>query len=610
MQIVYHYLRLRQHFSDRPEGEALEITLSELAEIFCCTVRNVKKILKQFLEQGWIEWLPGRGRGRGSRLVFVRSVEQIVVPLAKAHIRRGDLERAMQLLHESPLSASGRERFFNWLSGQFGFRSQTVEQRTLDTLRMSFYRTIPFLDPAFVNRRTESHMVRQIFDTLIRYDEKQNTYKPHVAHYWETNEDGTSWTFYLRKGVLFHHGRELTAHDVIWTLQRVADPRTKSPYRWMMQDVVRMTALRDTVLQIELRRPNRLLPAYLASDRLSIVPWDVVQQKGEAYSRLPVGSGPFRLVTNDEQMFVLEAFPNYFLGRAHLDRVEIWVVPQFDKRSEEFFAAAKEVHFQTAWNMPKPLGRWQELKQVERGAAYLAFNLNRQGPQQIPAFRQALDRILSRRQMIAELGWNRYGRAFSFFPEVAGLESAAAEGSSAEKRAVVMQSGYCGECLKLYTYAGAGNENNAEWVQRHLAECGVVVEVTVVPVEELKKPDVLRQADLVLAGEVFDEQWILGMVEFFRSDHSFVRQLWSPALREQIDRELDQLMMEQSGECQQRRLRAIELLLGQHSALLYLYHTRQHSVYNSALAGVSLNALGQANYKDIWFKQEHAAGAD
>lgn len=34
MQIVYHYLRLRQHFADRPEGEALEITLSELAEIF------------------------------------------------------------------------------------------------------------------------------------------------------------------------------------------------------------------------------------------------------------------------------------------------------------------------------------------------------------------------------------------------------------------------------------------------------------------------------------------------------------------------------------------------------------------------------------------------
>ncbi|MED1822156.1 hypothetical protein [Brevibacillus agri] len=190
------------------------------------------------------------------------------------------------------------------------------------------------------------------------------------------------------------------------------------------------------------------------------------------------------------------------------------------------------------------------------------------------------------------------------------MEPALAEQSCEKKRTAVMQSGYRGECLKLFTYEGAGNENNAEWVQRHLAECGVDVEVTVVPIEELKKPDVLRQADLVLAGEVFDEQWILGMVEFFRSDISFVRQLWSPALREQIDRELEQLMEEQSGECQQRRLRDIEQLLEQQSALLYLYHTRQHSVYNSALAGVSLNALGQANYKDIWFKQEHAAGTD
>ncbi|MBU8715725.1 SgrR family transcriptional regulator [Brevibacillus parabrevis] len=607
MQIVYHYLRLRQHFANRQEGEAQAITLHELAEILCCTERNVKKIIKQLVEQGWIEWTPGRGRGIGSQLVFLRSVEQIVMPLAKAQIEQGDLERAMQLLQESRLPAGGRERFFDWLSGQFGFHSQIVEERTLDTLRMSFYRTIPRLDPAFVNRRTESHMVRQIFDTLISYDAKEHAYKPRLAHHWETNAAGTEWTFYLRKGVLFHHGRELTAQDVVRTLERVADPQTGSPYRWMLEDVERMAALGANVLHIRLRRPNRLLPACLASDRLSIVPVDMVQQKGEEFSRLPVGSGPFRLVTNDEQQFVLEAFPAYFQGRAHLDRVEIWVVPQFDKRSEKFFATEKEVHFQTAWSMPKPLGSWQELKQVERGATYLAFNLNRQGPQQNRTFRQAVDSILSRKQMIAELKGNRYGRAYSFFPEVPGIEPALAAGSREEKQAAVKDSGYRGERLKLYTYEGAGNENNVEWVQQQLMEYGVHVDVTIVPIETLKKPEVLLQADLVLAGEVFDEQWILGMVEFFRSDISFARNLWNPALRERIDRELELLAEEQGEEGQQRRLRRIEMLLAERCALLFLYHTRQHSVYHSALAGVSLNALGQANYKDIWFKQAHIA---
>lgn len=103
MQIAYHYLRLRQHFANVLEGEQQEVTLPDLAAIFCC---------------------------------------------------------------------KARERFFAWLSGQFGFLEEEGEQRTLDTLRMSFYRPIPALDPAFVGRRTESHMVKQIFDTVVRYDEK------------------------------------------------------------------------------------------------------------------------------------------------------------------------------------------------------------------------------------------------------------------------------------------------------------------------------------------------------------------------------------------------------------------------------------------------------
>ncbi|KZE48362.1 hypothetical protein AV540_17335 [Brevibacillus parabrevis] len=96
---------------------------------------------------------------------------------------------------------------------------------------------------------------------------------------------------------------------------------------------------------------------------------------------------------------------------------------------------------------------------------------------------------------------------------------------------------------------------------------GVHVDVTIVPIETLKKPEVLLQADLVLAEE-------------------------------------------QGEEGQQRRLRRIEMLLTEKCALLFLYHTRQHSVYHSALAGVSLNALGQANCKDIWFKQAHVAAAE
>ncbi|MGG1660476.1 ABC transporter substrate-binding protein [Brevibacillus sp. NRS-1366] len=507
----------------------------------------------------------------------------------------------MQVLNDSAIPPRARERFFDWLSGQFGFRTEEDEERTLETLRMSFYRTIPALDPAFVGRRTESHMVKQIFDTLIRYDEEKDTFLPHLAHHWESNETGSEWTFYLRKGVLFHHGRELTAHDVVWTLERIADPKTGSPYHWMLQDVERITALRETTVKIELRRPNHLLLSFLASDRMSIVPGEVVAQKGAAFSRMPVGSGPFRLVTNDEQMFILEATPNYFLGRAHLDRVEIWVVPQKDLR-EDFFSKEGEVHFQTFWKTQAPPDKWQELERLERGSAYLAFNLNRTGPQQHKAFRQAMDRFLDREKMIADLGGNRYVPASGFLPDEKDAAVDFAEVSRPKAQDGLEKSAYQGERLKLFTYEGAGNENNVEWLRRHFAEYGLLLEVTVVPIEELKKPEILLQSHMVLSGEVFDEQWVLGLMELYKSDASFLRMTWSPAFRERIDQELDLVMLEQDGECQRKRLREVEKLLREQHALLFLFHSQQQSAYHSALEGVSLNALGLVEYKNIWFK--------
>ncbi|QRG68090.1 SgrR family transcriptional regulator [Brevibacillus choshinensis] len=605
MQIAYHYLRLRQHFAHVAEGVTQEVSLPELADIFCCTVRNAKMVVKQLVEQKWLEWIPGRGRGHVSQIIFVKTKEQIVIPIAQAYVRQGDLEKAMLLLNEWSVSGKMREGFFDWLSGQFGFRTEEGEgeTRARDTLRMSFYRTIPALDPAFVGRVTESHMVKQIFDTLIRYDEKRGAFHPHLAHHWETNADGTEWTFYLRKGVLFHHGRELTADDVVWTLKRLADPLTGSPYLWMLEDVEELSAVRDTIVKIRLRRPNRMLLSILASDRLSIVPGDMVQQKGERFAREPVGSGPFCLVENSEQMFILDAFPSYFLGRAHLDRVEIWIVPENKRTQEVIPSIAGEVHvLQPMLDVKGRREEWQEFQQMEKGCKYLAFNLNRSGPSQNPAFREAIHRLVDREKMIREVAGRRYIPANGFILDWQEHGYDASPVDPRDAQALLAACGYRGEALVLYTYKGAGNEQDAAWLQQHLRELGVAVELFIVPIEELGKPQTLSEADMILAGEVFDDQLLLGMMEMYKSSRGFIRLLWDKQLREEIDQEMDKLMLEGDPARQKKCLIRAEELLKERSALLFLFHSLQQSAYHSALAGVSLNALGFVDYRDIWFK--------
>ncbi len=65
-----------------------------------------------------------------------------------------------------------------------------------------------------------------MFDNLIRHDPRDSgkTIIPDLAHSWEIAKDGKSYTFFLRKGVQFHDGAELTADDVKATFDRIRNP--------------------------------------------------------------------------------------------------------------------------------------------------------------------------------------------------------------------------------------------------------------------------------------------------------------------------------------------------------------------------------------------------
>src|SRR5262245_24382864 len=66
------------------------------------------------------------------------------------------------------------------------------------------------LDPAFLTDIYGRAVASQIFDGLVQFDPHLNPV-PAIAEFWEASRDGRTWTFYLRRGVRFHHGREVTA---------------------------------------------------------------------------------------------------------------------------------------------------------------------------------------------------------------------------------------------------------------------------------------------------------------------------------------------------------------------------------------------------------------
>ena len=112
---------------------------------------------------------------------------------------------------------------------------------------------------------------------------------PDVAKSWEISPDGKEYTFSLREGVKFHHGKELDSGDVKYSMERVMNPATRAPrafaYRW----VDSVSAIDKYHLKIKLKEPFGPFLTTLTIQNCPIIPadWEPTPTKPAP------GTGPF-----------------------------------------------------------------------------------------------------------------------------------------------------------------------------------------------------------------------------------------------------------------------------------------------------------------------------
>ena len=175
----------------------------------------------------------------------------------------------------------------------------------------------------------------------ITYDGKNVRFEPDLATSWDI-KDETIHTFQFHQGVTFHNGDELTAEAVKWSLERVANPATKSPHAWKLEAVETLEVLDKYTLRMSLKHPDPFLPVALtgATGRAgTIVSKSAIEATGEAYGHKPVGTGPFKFVEwIDNSHITLERNPNYFESDAsgaklpYLDRIHIKIISEDSSR--------------------------------------------------------------------------------------------------------------------------------------------------------------------------------------------------------------------------------------------------------------------------------------
>lgn len=209
------------------------------------------------------------------------------------------------------------------------------------------------LDPARVGDIYSRSVSQQIFDGLVQFDQTL-TVTPALAQHWKASRDGLVWTFTLRRGVKFHHGREVTAEDVVYSLTRLASPKIRSAAADLFLNVkgapefragqaasiAGLSAVDRYTVQVSLSEALVPFVSVLAVGHAKIVPREIVETMGdEAFGTAPVGTGPFKFVAWDRgRRIVLAGNPDYFDGAPKLSRLVYRVFPgaPLDAVYEEF----------------------------------------------------------------------------------------------------------------------------------------------------------------------------------------------------------------------------------------------------------------------------------
>src|SRR5207244_4509854 len=128
----------------------------------------------------------------------------------------------------------------------------------------------PGLDPAHTSTGDGYMLTQAIFSNLTRIDESLEA-KPQLAKAWDANAQSTVWTFHLHQGVKFHHGRELTADDVVFSIDRILDPKTASRGAKALGPIKKVVAKDRYTVVFELTGAYADLPLQLGTTYARIV---------------------------------------------------------------------------------------------------------------------------------------------------------------------------------------------------------------------------------------------------------------------------------------------------------------------------------------------------
>ncbi|MBI4537868.1 MAG: ABC transporter substrate-binding protein [candidate division NC10 bacterium] len=232
-------------------------------------------------------------------------------------------------------------------------QSPTAQVTPREELRVALgYLGTEALDPIRGPNNNGTYL-RMMFDPLVGIDYKgaKLSKETGLAKDWKTSADGLTYTFLLHQGVKFQDGTEVTAEDVKFSLERLADPQNLTTVGKIISNGIAKVAVLDKYqVQVALKQPMPT-PLYRLSPLLDtsglVTSKSHFEKVGAAgFAEKPRGSGPYKFVRRQAGSFITfeQAAPTHWaIGAPRFKRVTFRLVS--DENSRIAMLKAGDVDF-------------------------------------------------------------------------------------------------------------------------------------------------------------------------------------------------------------------------------------------------------------------------
>ena len=356
------------------------------------------------------------------------------------------------------------------------------------------------LNPILASDSASGDITGWVVNGLIKYDPGL-TLVPDLAEKFEAAPDCKKVTFFLRKGVKWHDGIEVTADDVLFTYQKIIDPKTATPYSGDFTEVSQVVV--NNPYQVTVTYKNAFAPG-LASWGMGVIPKHLLEGKDlqtDPFNQQPIGTGPYKFKQwKPGESIVLESNPDYFEGAPDIKTYIFRVIPDSATMFNELRSGGLDsmgltpIQFQKQTDSPQFSKHFNKYQYPGSSYTYMGYNLSN------PLFsnknvRTAITYAINRQEIIEGvlLGYGKiatgpfFPESWAYNPEVKPLpydpEKAKklllAEGWVPGSGGILEKNGKSFEFTILTNQGNEERKKTAEIIQASLKTIGIKVNIQV-----------------------------------------------------------------------------------------------------------------------------------